>query len=202
MESEIHDNDTPRDADGARELGAALDAQLPALRRFIAARAGRVVLAREEADDLAQSVCRDLLERVDRGAFEVRSDGELRQWLFGAAQLKLRARFRAQTAERRDVGREAARVDDSDPARRGAVEPRDSATPSRELLVGERRERVIAAIDRLPERDGWVLRQAVFEGRSHAELAQELEVTTAHSRVLLSRALAKLARELGDDGGT
>lgn len=190
----------PARGEGER-LGRMLDAQLPALTRFIASRAGGGALAHDEADDLAQSVCRDLLESAGRGAFELRGDAELRQWLFGAAQRKLRSRWRSNTAVRRDFGREVARVDDSDPARRGAVEPRDSATPSRFAIAGEQRERVLDAISRLGERDASVLTSVVLEGRSHAETARRLGIEVGHSRVLLSRAMARLAAELdrGDD---
>src|SRR5207247_827640 len=68
--------------------------------------------------------------------------------------------------------------------------------PERDLLAAERRELVLAAIDRLPES----LRTAVFlydyQGLSHQEIAEMTGVNHAAARKRYSRALAALGKLL------
>ncbi len=177
----------------AVRVEALLAEHLPGLRGFLRRRAPELVLEKESAEDLAQSVCRDVLEHVDDGRLELVGDSAFKQWLYEAALWKIRARTRRHRAQRRDAAREIERLDRSD-APPDALAPAISETPSRIAQTAERREAVRAAIDALGGRDAQVLRLAVLEERPHREVAAELGIDESHSRVLLSRALARLAR--------
>lgn len=192
------DEDRERESGDEEQLGRLLDGHLPALQRFIAKRASGMILAREEAEDLAQSVCRDVIEQVDDGRMELRTEAEFKQWLYEAALLKLKSRMKHHGAQRRDPGREVARLNDSTSTPLG-LEPGDSATPSRFALAAEERDRVRRAIEAVGGRDAEVLRLAVLEEKPHREVAAALEIDVAHSRVLLSRAMVKLSKVLGKD---
>ena len=84
-----------------------LERLLPDVESFLRARAGAMLRAKESGQDLVQSVCREVLEDVQRGRFAYRGDAEFKQWLFGAAELKLKQRARFWRQEMRDVAREA-----------------------------------------------------------------------------------------------
>lgn len=172
-----------------------LATQLPSLRGFLRRRADDIVLERESVEDLAQSVCREAVEHVEDGRLELRGERAFKQWLYEAALFKLKARARYHRAQRRDAGREV-------PLERGSSSgaPRElggSETPSRLVATAEQRAEVRRAIEALGGRDAEVLRLAVLEELPHAAVAAQLGVSEAHSRVLLSRALAKLGRALG-----
>ncbi|MDF1837648.1 MAG: sigma-70 family RNA polymerase sigma factor [Planctomycetota bacterium] len=192
--SNSSNNDSSPDSDQAR-LEALLEAHLPGLRGFLRNRAAEFVLAKESVDDLTQSACRETVKHLREGRFELRSDSEFKQWLYQAGLLKLKSRARFHSAGRRDFRREARPVhpvDSSDPG----FDPLSSATPSRFAATNEARERVRQCIASLGGRDEQILTLAVLEGRPHHELATILEVEEAHSRMILSRAMAKLAKRL------
>lgn len=164
---------------------------------YLRRRAPKHVLERESAADLAQSVCREALESLRRGTLRYQGPAELRQWLYGAADLKLRNRVRfhgslkrAGAAEREiPLGHDAA----AGPA--DAV-PDRGPTTSRGAVRRERDALLLAAIGELDERTRIAVTHFYLEGRSHAEVAQLLGVTESHSRTLVARGLARLARRL------
>lgn len=173
-------------------IEALLARYLPDLRAYVAKNAGELVKAKESASDLAQSVCREVLESLKHGRLVYRSEPEFRQWLYRAAVMKMMNRQRFWTAERRDARAEGAPLDASTtpeaPARRA------SATPSRVAALREELELFEAAFAKLPENYREVISLHHVEQLSHAEIAERLGVSEANSRMLLSRALAKLAR--------
>ncbi len=174
-------------------LDSLMAEHLPGLRGFLRRRVPEFVLERESTEDIVQSVCREVLEHLHDGRLSLRGEREFKQWLYEAALWKLRSRKRYLRAQRRDPRREVR------PGRASldvTPHPVISETPSRLLASKERREAVHQAIESLGGRDTEVLRFAVLEERTHAEIAQLLGVSPAHSRVLLSRALARLARRL------
>ncbi|QDV05126.1 RNA polymerase sigma factor RpoE [Planctomycetes bacterium Poly30] len=136
---------------------------------------------------------------METGRFELRTEPEFKQWLYEAGQLKLRARQRFYLAGKRDAHREGPPIGplgSSDPG----FEPAISTTPSQIAATAEAKAGVRAAIESLSERDAEVLRLAVLEGRSHAEVAAALGVEVAHCRVLLSRAMVRLSKTLRGSG--
>lgn len=184
----------------AAAVESLLERYLPGLERYARRHAGDLVVAKESGADLVQSVCRELLDRLGSERFEYRGEAEFKQWLYQAALLKIRNRRRYYLADRRDAGREVA----FDPEQRRSREDaffRTLSSPSRQAMLHEELERVRAVFGELPESYRRVITLAHVEERPHREIAEILGITEAHSRVLLSRALARLATlrtRLGD----
>jgi len=172
-------------------VDALLEQHLPGLQAFLSRRAGPLLLARESGADLAQSVCREVLERLRDGRFEYRGDAAFKQWLYQAALLKLRDRRDFHGAARRDGARE----DVATASRVAAADP----TPSQDAMAHERAEEIVRAIERLPPDMRRVVELARFERRSHSEIAAALGISEENSRKLLSRALARLTSLRGGD---
>ncbi len=186
-ETEILVRDASQGALGAVE--ELLARYLPGLRGYVRRRAGGLIHAKESSSDVVQSVCREVLERLADERFDYRGEEAFRRWLYQAAVLKMRDRRRFYLAERRDAGREVAPRGGSTGA---GLEPfRASGTPSQEVGRREEIARVQAALEQLPENYRRVIELAQLEGRSHREIAAELGISEANSRVLLSRALAR-----------
>lgn len=162
---------------------------LPDLRNYVQRQAGPVVRGRESSSDLVQSVCRELLENLADGRFEYRGEPEFRAWLRAAALNKVRHRGRYWEAARRAAGREVAGGQpglEEGPAVH-------SHTPSREVAQREAAERARRLFESLPERYRQVIQLARIEGLGHREIAARMGLSEPASRMLLSRALARLA---------
>ena len=174
-----------------------LERYLPELRAYVQRHAGDLVRARESSSDLAQSVCREALERLADGRFEYRGEPAFREWLYRAAVMKLLKRHRHWRADKRDPAREVAmpraRSDETSTAH-GLEAVGDDPTPSQEVMRSEELELFRRSFEALSERHQDVIRLHHAEGRSHAEIGAELGISEANSRMLLSRALGRLAR--------
>ncbi|MEM8710507.1 MAG: sigma-70 family RNA polymerase sigma factor [Planctomycetota bacterium] len=163
----------------------------PAVEGYLRRHAGRRVLAAESAADLAQSVCREALERLGRGDLEYRGEDALRRWLFGAADLKVKNRLRYYGAQKRGEGAAALDAD----VWLNAAKASDPS-PSGAAALGEDREAFRRALENLDPRQQEAIELFHLQGLDHAEVARRLDITTSHSRTLVARALAKLARHL------
>jgi RNA polymerase sigma-70 factor (ECF subfamily) len=150
---------------------------------------GAGLAQKESSSDLVQSVCREVLEDLTDGSFRYRGEAEFRQWLFQVAINKIRMRGRYWNAERRDADREA----DAAPSC-GGEPPLATETPSRVAVHQEQEQQLRAALARLPEEQRKIVEWARLEGLSHREIGERLRVTESHSRVLLARAMAQLAK--------
>jgi RNA polymerase sigma-70 factor (ECF subfamily) len=168
-----------------------IEAHLPALRAYVRANLGPLVAAKESASDLVQSTCREVLEHLER----CRYDGEVgfERWLYATALRKIQDRRRFFRAVKRDAAREVAAD-----ARTARLEElfQDSATPSRSAARRDELARVERVLSTLPARYAEVIRLAHLEGAPHKEIAARLSISEANARMLLSRALARLARLL------
>ena len=191
-----------RGAPGA--VDSLLQRYLPGLRLFLRARAGALVGARESESDLAQSVCREVLQRLEGGDFEYRGEAPFKQWLYQAALFKIQDRRRYWLADKRaaerDVPLDVLAAGRSSAGAPGDVPLPNRTTPSEDAVLREELEAMRQAFERLPERYAHVLRCVHFEGRSHREVAEELGISEANSRMLLSRALARLAKLRAEQG--
>ncbi len=160
----------------------------PDLRRFVRRYFGGPASTRESADDIVQSVCREVLEHAD--VFE--RDGELgmQRWMQRVARRKIVDRHRHATADRRDAARETPGVDSALLSR--------GATPSHTVAIREELNATLAAFDGLPE----VVRDAILlsrlEGLSYDDIGKRLGRTPGAVRNLVYRGLAKLADKLDD----
>jgi RNA polymerase sigma factor (sigma-70 family) len=161
---------------------------LPQIQQCVDRETGLQLRQQESRSDLVQSVCREMLEDFRRQLFEFRSDAEFRQWLQQATVHKVQQRARWFGAQKRN----AARAEPLD----GAVADglADSGTPSRAAADREDVARFRAALARLDATAQQVVELAWFQQLAHREVAARLGITEAHSRVVLSRALARIAK--------
>lgn len=167
---------------------------LAALRSFVRARLGDRLRAREESEDLTQSIAREILGEL--ASFQGGGAEGFRRWLFVRAEHKLADKGRFWSREKRDAARESRIDPDSnvlDPVEKRML---DLATPSRNATAREELARVEAAFATLPEDWRRVILLVKVAGLSHAEAAAEIGRTEIATRVLLSRALARLALAL------
>jgi RNA polymerase sigma-70 factor (ECF subfamily) len=170
---------------------------LPDLRAFVRLRAGPLVRAREADSDIVQSVCREVLQHMDR--FRFPGDSAFKQWLFATALRKISNRRDHHLAQKRDVSREIP-ID----AGRGSGDEQllvcygSFSTPSHGAMVREEMERVETAFEELTEEQREVITLAHVVGLSRAEIAEKMGRSEGAVRVLLHRSLARLSDLLGD----
>ncbi len=180
---------TSGDALAVEEL---LERHLPLLRGYLARNASQRVLDRESVTDLAQSVCREVLERLRDRRLVFQGEAQFRQWLYRAAIMKMMARNRFWTAERREAGREMA-VRPASGAPSVDEPPAPVCTPSEDAAMHEELGRFENAFASLPTDSREIILLHHVEGLAHAEIATRRGITESHSRTLLARALARLA---------
>ena len=194
MVDEIRELVTSASQGDAHAVEDLLARYLPDLRGYLQRNAGALIAAKESSSDLAQSVCRDMLERLGSERFVYRGEAEFKQWLYNAALFKIRARQRFYLAARRDAGREVGPADASSTSSAPDLDPpADQLGPGSAAELHEDVTRLRAALAQLPANYREVLLLANVDGLSHKQIADKLSISEANSRVLLSRALARLA---------
>jgi RNA polymerase sigma-70 factor (ECF subfamily) len=176
------------------DLREQLEQHLPGLRRFLHHRMGRVLAAREDSVDLVQSVCREVLQQLHDARLHHHGDAEFRQWLYNAAVFKLRDRIKYWDAARRRTTPVGGDQLDAEHPVLGVL-----CTPSQEVSLQENLRRLQQALDGLPPQQRQIIVWAHIDNLSHRDIAERLHVTESHSRVLLARALARLARMRDSD---
>ncbi len=165
-----------------------LTVYLPSLRAFVRSRLGRVVRERESSSDVAQSVCREVLQQAE--TFQFASEGAFKRWLFRMALRKLSRRRDYLLAEKRDALRDQ-RHSESDKMLGHAYA--SFGTPSQHAMAREGIERIESALEKLSPEHREVIVLTRFVGMSHGEIAEELGKSEVAVRMLLHRALANLA---------
>lgn len=186
-----------RGEDGA--LDRLLERHLPGLRAFVRLRADKVLRSKESSSDLVQSVCREVLEHMDR--FQYRSEAGFRQWLYRTAERKVVDRFRYYHAARRSPDREVEPGHDrsnQDFALSNCY--RTIYTPSQDAIAKEELERVEEAFGDLSQDYRDVITMARIVGLTNSEIAEQLGRTEASVRNLLYRGLAQLADRVARPG--
>ncbi len=173
------------DSDALEEL---VGRHLPRLHAYVRIRMGPKLRAREASADVVQSVCRELLQDLD--GFEYRGEGSFLRWLFSTALNKLRERARYYGRDKRDPGREAGLSVEAMQAYAGI------ASPSQEVISAEEVDRIERVFDRLPEDYREVITLTKIAGVPYAEVAEFMGRSSTAMRMLLGRALARLAEEL------
>jgi RNA polymerase sigma-70 factor, ECF subfamily len=174
----------------AASVNVLLERHLDGLRAFIRLRAGAAIRQRESETDLAQSVCRDVLENL--GRFRHQEPNGFKRWLYSTALRKILNRHEYYSAEKRDVRKEAQLAGGTSWAGLGDLY-RTFTTPSAHAMKQEEIERIERAFDALPEDEREVISLAHVVGLSRAEIAQQLGKSEGAVRTQLSRALARLA---------
>jgi RNA polymerase sigma-70 factor (ECF subfamily) len=177
-------------------VDALLERYLPGLEAFIRLRQGKLLRAKESASDLVQSVCREILEHMDR--FQYRGEAQFKHWLYATALRKLSNKYEYYRAQKRDAAREVllssntgsqARV----PQAEIYQQYRFVGTPSREAQAREEMVRIEGAFEKLPDDYREIILLSRMVGMSHKEIAEAQGKSEGAVRVTLSRALAKLA---------
>lgn len=179
---------TQGDAEAVEQL---LQQHLPGLRAYIRLKAGPTLLARESSSDLAQSVCREVIENAAR--FRYDGEGAFRKWLFTTALRKIADRYEYYGAQKRAIGRE--RPTDGDDAVLDAC--RGFYTPSRQAAAREDLARLEVCFQGLDEDKREVILLSRMVGLTHAQIAAEMGRSEVAVRKLLSRALSELAERMG-----
>jgi RNA polymerase sigma-70 factor (ECF subfamily) len=176
---------------------ALLQKYLPSLRAFLRLRAGAEIRAKESTSDLAQSVCRELFEGV--GDFRFEGEAAFRAWLFTAALRKVADRAQHYRAQKREAAREL-----SPEARHAGGDAlvwdcyQTVSTPSAYAIAREQATRIERAFDALSEEQREVVTLARIAGLSRAEIGERIGKSEGAVRLILHRALAQIADELGD----
>ena len=187
------------DVDAVHEL---MEQHREALLAYVRRNGGDLPAHKESAADLVQSVCREVLEQLADARFEYRGEAEFRAWLYEATQFKIANRRRFWRAQRRDVGRERRVEVVSDDSRSRAVPElsHDGPRPSQHAIEREQAGAAAELLAQLPERHREVIELVKLQGLTHAQAAERLGITVEASRMLLSRALARLATLAGKSG--
>ncbi|MFT4543062.1 MAG: RNA polymerase sigma-70 factor (subfamily 1) [Planctomycetota bacterium] len=175
-----------------------LERYLPQLRAFVRLRAGAIVRARESSSDLVQSVCREVLEHMDR--LKHPSETAFKSWLYTTALRKIINRRDFYLAQKRDALREipmqhaGGTASASNASDRGLLDCYGTfTTPSRGAILKEEVERIEGAFEQLSEEHREVITMAHIVGMSRKEIAEAMGKTEGAVRVLLHRALVKVS---------
>jgi len=162
---------------------------------------------RAVAEEVVQETWLAVLRGIDR--FEGRSS--LKTWIYRI--LINTAKTRGQRESRSIPFSAAAAADEPavDPDRfLGAdhqvaggwmLGPSEWQTPEEELLQGETRDAILAAIEDLPESQRAVIRMRDVEGFPSEEVSEALGITDGNQRVLLHRARSKVRRAIEEHLG-
>jgi len=146
------------------------------------------VVAGNAAD--AEEATQDAFVKAYRALWRFRAGAAFKPWLLRIVANEARNR-------RRSAGRRSAL------ALRAAQEPSGEAAPSPEaaLIGAERREELIAALNRLPDADREAIACRYFLDLSEAETAAALGIRRGTVKSRLSRALERLRAELEEQEG-
>lgn len=165
-----------------------LERYLPGLRAFVRLRAGPAVRAHESASDIAQSVCREVLQNLS--TFNYGGEAGFKHWLYATALRKMQKRHEHWRKEKREAARE---VNDE----RALLNAYCSvSSPSGRAMTKEELVRIEQAFDELDDEDREVITLARVVGLPHKEIAEAMNRSEGATRVLLHRALTKLAEKL------
>ncbi len=135
-----------------------------------------------------QSACYEALKSMPSGG--VGDEGAFKHWFYLAAERKIVDRARYHAASKRSPSRETPLASEVELLERGYS---GLWTPSRQAAAREEIERLESALRRLSDdaREAIVLARVV--GLSHAEIGAKTGRSEGAVRVLLHRALARLA---------
>lgn len=178
-------------AGDAAAVDALLERYLPKLETYVRLRVGRAFERREDASDIVQSVCREILQR--RSDFRHGEVDAFRHWLYATAARKVADRFAFHGAQRRERARE---VGAADASRVLAAAVGLDASPSQAAIGAETLARLEEAFARLADDEREVVLLSRVVGLPRRDVAEALGRTENATRNLLHRTLAKLSSEL------
>jgi RNA polymerase sigma factor (sigma-70 family) len=139
------------------------------------------------ADGEADEVAHDAVAKAYRGLSTFRSERSFRPWLLAIVANE------ARNHRRSFIRREALVL-------KVASRPAEAVDgPADEVARNERRQHLLDAVARLPDRDREIVALRYFCEMSEAETAAALGVAAGTVKSRLSRALVRLRDELGED---
>lgn len=174
------------------------EALRPYMRRVAAAVLAGRLAGKADASDVVQQGLLASVERLDQ--FRGTSKEEWQRWLVAIVRNEARNLLRYWHQDKRQVAREDAVVGsravqgspDAPEVRLPGLQP----TPSHRVAVREEASQLLETLDRLPPGQREILRLRHFEGLSHAEIAERLDLTPAAVRQKWVRALRGLRRQM------
>lgn len=187
------DPEAPIQSSATASLSSLFGRNLEKLHAFLRVRCGDRLSAKESIEDLAQSVCREVLRDAEGVRFT--SEAAFRKWLFTQATRKLIDKSRYYARAHREAVREAPEVDEASAASVLSCYA-DFCTPSRYASAREQLEQIEAAIQQLPDAQRDAIAFVKLLGLSTREAAERLQISDSAVRSLLSRGLAKLSLTL------
>lgn len=176
------------------------DTLRPYMRRVAAAVLAGRLSGKADASDVVQQGLLASVERLEQ--FRGHSKAEWQAWLVAIVRNEARNLLRYWHQDKRQVaaedpvvGSRAVRSDPGLPERR-LVGP--GATPSHRVAAREEASQLLEVLDRLPPAQREILRLRHFEGLTHAEIAERLDLTPEAVRQKWVRAFKGLRRRMGD----
>jgi RNA polymerase sigma-70 factor (ECF subfamily) len=154
--------------------------------------------SRCERSDIVQQTLLDAVAHFD--TFEPRGPGSFRRWLVRILENRLYMSVRRERREKRDARRDVQLENESVAGSRREATSGSTASPSFGAARREERERVRAALERLPAEHARVIRLVKLEELSIAVAAQRMSRSENAVKKLLARALLALRAELGESG--
>lgn len=179
-------------------VDALIERHLPELRAFVRLRAGDALRRRESTTDLVQSTCREVLTHLER--FQFPDESAFRRWLFVTAQRKIADRADHYAAQKRAAAREerlASEAGVQDEQLANCY--RRFSSPSRRALLRDEVEQLERAFDALTEEQREIVTLAHVVGLSRAQIAEQVGKSENAVRIVLHRALARLAEIVNAD---
>jgi RNA polymerase sigma-70 factor (ECF subfamily) len=151
--------------------------------------------SRLDASDLTQITLLDVHQELSQ--FIGSTEGELIDWTRRVLQNNILDAVRNATAKKRTVAREQSvdHVDADGNLPRNAL-PDNRSTPSLQAMRAENADLLQAALARLPDDQGQVVRLVHLEGHSIAAAAAVMQRTPAATAKLLQRGMANLRKVL------
>jgi RNA polymerase sigma-70 factor (ECF subfamily) len=177
--------ETPSVPAGAALTAAGLEDEVVGLFEQFRDRLLRYLLAlgldAHDGEEIVQEVFLALFQHLQGG----KSRHNLRSWIFRVAHnlaLKQRTRNRRRVQNRVEAGAAAAQAH---------IDP--SPNPEEQLLSKDRRQRLRAVLDVLPEKDRWCLYLRA-EGLRYREIGAVLGISLGAVSLIMGRSLARLGR--------
>jgi len=160
------------------------------------------VSTKEAAEDVVQETWLAVVKGIDR--FEARSS--LKTWIFhiminqaktrGVREARSRPFSSLATAADEPVVDPARFIDSGRWTGFWSEPPSRESIPERRLLAAEVGERLLSAIERLPETQRTVITLRDVEGQTSPDVCELLSISEGNQRILLHRARSKVRAEL------
>lgn len=168
------------DAGRKSRLCRVFEATADGLYRFILVRVGG---NRDSADELLQQTCHE----AAKSRRLPQDDNECESWLFGVARNLIRKHWRTTGRDR-----ERCTLEDSATARQLAEDMEARPLPEETLSRRETGHQLLLSVTRLPAEEQRLVFAFYFEGRSCAEIADELRLTPKSVEMRLYRVRHRL----------